>query len=344
MEYDVKPKILIRQEKGFPQTISQLIQKYKLDALWENIEKIVKEVIEQNSGYVVKRDGVMYIADTNILEEAKVVLRIGKNFLDISNNGFEGDYQTIISLNGIINANFIKTGTMQADRIKGGTLTLGGNENGNGSIDIKDNSGNTNVLINNNGILLKDGTKIIGGDGVYCNLQFFPPIQYASCGYIFKNDMDCASQEYLSIYADIPNNFVIESAYITIRHQPVTWNYWDIKETKIKEVIGYSRNIQIYIDDLIPKEKVYIDSETLKVDEIPGIKTNAMGDLGKTFSSSIIETALSTDLKQYLKSGKQTVFNIGSTTKASSISSIDVSYEQTGNVMATLNVLGFLKK
>ena len=87
MEFSIKPTKTSRQDGMLPQTIEQLIKKYKLDSMWENIQKIVKEIIEQNSGYVVKKDGIMYIADTNVLEEAKTVLRIGKNALDISNNG-----------------------------------------------------------------------------------------------------------------------------------------------------------------------------------------------------------------------------------------------------------------
>lgn len=455
MEYDVKPKNLTRQEKGFPITIQQLIQKYKLDALWENIEKIVKEAIEQNSGYVVKKDGVMYIADNNILEKAKTVLRIGKNFLDISNNGLEGDYQTIISLNGIINADFIQTGsidanlittgildankvevtninaeninsgkidaeliesnsitsekissnaitaekissnaitsdkieagavtsekifsnaitsdkiatnaieakhiksgsitadditsgTMKAERIKGGILTVGGNDNGNGEIDVIDSTGKANVLINNNGIILADGTKIVGGDGVYCNLQFFPPQQYGMCGYLYTLYNEKVTQEYIKIYADIPSNFVIENAYITIRHQPITWHYIaSLSNPSEKTTIGYSRNVQIYIDDLKPRENIYIDSETLSENVTPGTITNAMGSSGKTFSSSTIEVAKSSNLKTYLTPGKQTVFNIGSTTKAESITSISNAYAQTGQIIAILNVLGFLKK
>ena len=43
------------------------------------------------------------------------------------------------------------------------------------------------------------------------------------------------------------------------------------------------------------------------------------------------------------KRGEQTVFNIGSTTNASSITSIANAYARTGGITATLNVLGYLK-
>lgn len=51
-----------------------------------------------------------------------------------------------------INADYVKTGTMLADRIKGGTLALGGASNGNGELRIFDDVGNRIVLANNNGI------------------------------------------------------------------------------------------------------------------------------------------------------------------------------------------------
>ena len=172
MEFSIKPTKTSRQDGMLPQTIEQLIKKYKLDSMWENIQKIVEEIIEQNSGYVVKKDGIMYIADTNVLEEAKTVLRIGKNALDISNNGINGEYQTIISLNGIINADFITAGTLSANRIKGGTLKLGGENNTNGSLQVLSANGEEVVNIGKEGIELHDGTTIIGNGGVLSNLSF----------------------------------------------------------------------------------------------------------------------------------------------------------------------------
>ncbi len=63
---------------------------------------------------------------------------------------------------GAITANDITSGTMKADRISGGTLTVGGSNNGNGNIQVKNSSDNIEVEINNKGIVLADGNKIIG--------------------------------------------------------------------------------------------------------------------------------------------------------------------------------------
>lgn len=66
-------------------------------------------------------------------------------------------------LGGIV-ADRITTGTMQADRIKGGTLILGGDGNGNGIALVKNASGTTIVTLDNNGINIQAGQLNIGGN------------------------------------------------------------------------------------------------------------------------------------------------------------------------------------
>lgn len=75
-------------------------------------------------------------------------------------------------MNGQIVADFIATGTMSAERINGGTLKLGGNNNTNGSIQVLDASGKELVTISKDGLILNNGTKLIGNGGVLSNLQF----------------------------------------------------------------------------------------------------------------------------------------------------------------------------
>lgn len=61
--------------------------------------------------------------------------------------------EVAIDINGNITANAVTTGTMSAKRIKGDTLTLGGNNNANGSCEVKNSTGDTVfVKLDNNGI------------------------------------------------------------------------------------------------------------------------------------------------------------------------------------------------
>ena len=68
-----------------------------------------------------------------------------------------------------VNASYIRTGELSADFIKGGTLTLGGNNDINGWIEIFDRSGNMIGKWNRNGIQVNSGSLQFNYDnGDYC--------------------------------------------------------------------------------------------------------------------------------------------------------------------------------
>lgn len=66
-------------------------------------------------------------------------------------DGRDWDWRTFGTGQGFF-ADFIVAGTMLADRIKGGTLELGGNHNGNGVAKVLDNNGNEIVRLDNDGV------------------------------------------------------------------------------------------------------------------------------------------------------------------------------------------------
>lgn len=69
------------------------------------------------------------------------------------------DTNVAITMDGKIVANKITTGTMYADRIKGGTLTLGGANNAYGQLIIKNQSGTNVGFWNKDGITSTNGTR-----------------------------------------------------------------------------------------------------------------------------------------------------------------------------------------
>lgn len=82
-------------------------------------------------------------------------------FNRLTNNG---QTQGIYLSNGLlyINASYIQAGDLSASRIKGGTLTLGGSNNTNGTLIVKDANNNTIGTWNEGGIYVGKG-QIVGG-------------------------------------------------------------------------------------------------------------------------------------------------------------------------------------
>ena len=58
-------------------------------------------------------------------------------------------YRNAWTIDGNLIADFITSGTMYADRIKGGTLTLGGKDDANGIMNVLDSTGETVCLLDN---------------------------------------------------------------------------------------------------------------------------------------------------------------------------------------------------
>lgn len=81
------------------------------------------------------------IMDTDDINTAQKVWRWNMGGLGYSSTGYDGPYGTAITMDGQIIADWIRAGTMQANRIKGGTLTMGGKDNGNGVIEVLDQDG-----------------------------------------------------------------------------------------------------------------------------------------------------------------------------------------------------------
>lgn len=111
------------------------------------VNNATKLITGQKGGYVVlhldastKQPYEILIMDTDDIDTATKVWRWNAAGWGYSENGYNGPYNLAATMDGAIIADFIKAGTMEADRIKGGTLTLGGLMNGNGVLEVKDDS------------------------------------------------------------------------------------------------------------------------------------------------------------------------------------------------------------
>ena len=107
--------------------------KAKFDSIKNNIETIKQSVSNQEITIKEQTDlinslnkkGYVYIDENEILildqlpkEKAKNVWRFGLGGIGFSSNGYEGPFATAITMDGKINADFIKAGTMSTARIE----------------------------------------------------------------------------------------------------------------------------------------------------------------------------------------------------------------------------------
>lgn len=112
-------------------------------------------------------NGIM-IMDTTDRATAQKILWLNLNGITYSNNGANGPFNAVWSFEeGGFIADWIVTGTMMANIIKGGTLTLGGSGNGNGICQILDASGNVVGSLSLSGITATAGK--IGGWNIGTN-------------------------------------------------------------------------------------------------------------------------------------------------------------------------------
>ena len=122
-----------------------------------------------NNGYPER----ILIMDNIDKARAKNVIQLNKNGVGFSTKGINGPYENAWTIDGNLVADFITAGTMYADRIKGGTLTLGGKDNGSGKMHILNEKGEIigkwdkdGISINAGAILadvIKGGTLTLGG-------------------------------------------------------------------------------------------------------------------------------------------------------------------------------------
>ena len=120
----------------------------------QGLGKALNEGLKHCSHDIVAR------MDTDDIATAKKVWRWNKGGLGYSSTGYNGPFALAMTQDGQIVADFVKTGTMSANRINGGTLILGGKNNSNGTALIKDSYGKVLIRLDRDGITLSEDVQI----------------------------------------------------------------------------------------------------------------------------------------------------------------------------------------
>ena len=121
----------------------------------------VTQSITQSLGasYVIYDGSKIMVLDSLPKEDAHDVIMINDNGIAFSRNGIAGTFESAWGIDGTMNMQNINVINFVADLIKGGTLKLGGSDNGNGVMEVRSAGGS---LL---GQLDKDGLRMWANDG-----------------------------------------------------------------------------------------------------------------------------------------------------------------------------------
>lgn len=127
----------------------------------QGVTDTVTQTITQSMGasYVIYDGSKILVLDTLPKEEAHNVILINDNGIAFSRNGINGTFESAWGIDGTLNMQAINVINLVADLIKGGTLKIGGADNGNGVMEVRSAGGS--IL----GQLDKDGLRMWANDG-----------------------------------------------------------------------------------------------------------------------------------------------------------------------------------
>lgn len=146
---------------GSLQSSAQSAAQSTVNNALQGVADTVTQTITQSMGasYVIYDGSKIMVLDSLPKEEAHNVILINDNGIAFSRNGIAGTFESAWGIDGTMNMQHINVINFVADLIKGGTLKLGGTDNGNGIMEVRSAGGS---LL---GQLDKDGLRMWANDG-----------------------------------------------------------------------------------------------------------------------------------------------------------------------------------
>lgn len=200
-------------------------------------------------------------------------------------------------------------------------------------------------LYSSAGIMISSGNILTNlqyvSDGPYNGYQLLGFNEYITRDGHQKNYSD------LVIDVDLPDNFKIVSAYLTLFHTPVYWSYYDLDSGSYGDNWGYSRNIRLYKYKNENNFKLYMafaneyryevsnsDLEEIK-NAFKGTSYNPTNQTGIS-----IEKKTTVNIKSALNSIGKTKLVVRTGDSVPSTASVVT--QKTGMARAIINILGYI--
>ncbi len=188
-------------------------------------------------------------------------------------------------------------------------------------------------------------------DGLLTNLCFSSSGKYHNydlLGFNVLSNGTTGGMEYgyadIELDVDIPKNFKVISAYISLYHTPAYWAYYD---SSSHETYGYSRNLKIYKASSLSNYSFYMTyaseyqfgSNDIQLSEI----TNAFGNVTYTPTNTTgngIEIKNSINIKDFLSTGSNKL--VIRTSDAIPTNNEGACCIKTGMARAVINIIGYM--
>ena len=317
-----------------PEQKTVLEDKYVLETLKKGTYYFIEELgnLNYKAKYITKND----MSNNYYTKyESEAAINLAKNSIEIYVQEETNTDKLISKIN-------LKPGLIDIT----GTVTA--NENfkilPDGSMEAKNGSFSGNIY-------LEDGNAVIGGKGIYTNLQFlgtgiaFNPsgTNFNLVGYYDFWD-GTSLKTWLDFYVDIPDGFTIDKAFITLVHQPVNWTVPTSAsaETKVK---GYCRSLRIYNSDTDNAVDGFWGGEWGMTEP----STDLIGDAMTSWtpSSTNIQEKISNDISSFIEGTGLHRIIVRSSSNVSYSSNEYTRMKNfaaaTGSLLGVLNVYGYMQ-
>jgi len=145
--------------------------KQKSEILQQAKDNATALITSATHGYVIVEPDEILVMNTDDKETATKVWRFNVKGLGYSNTGYNGEFGLAMTMDGAIVADYITTGVMSANLIRGGSLIVGGGDGRNGLIQVLNDSGAEICRLDKNGADIHGNITSQGDSGFWITID-----------------------------------------------------------------------------------------------------------------------------------------------------------------------------